>query len=163
MWISKVKEQNSPLKLLLIEDNPGDVLLAQQALEEGVDLRYRLDVVTDGDSAIRYLFRLGEYTDADIPDLIFLDLNLPRRNGKEILARIKQDSVLKFIPVIIFSTSESEQDIQSSFNLLADNYVVKPFSYTDFVVLISQIVHYWNGRLGKPEHRNRHQFVKRIA
>lgn len=163
MWIRKTIETYNSVNLLLVDDNPGDVLLAKEALKEGLDIPYRLNVVTDGDAAVRYLFRIGEYTKVDIPDIIFLDLNLPKRDGKEILARIKQDESLKRIPVIIFSTSESEHDIQSSFNLHADNYVVKPMSYNDFVILIAQVVHQWRGKAGNPSMRNRQHFVKRIA
>lgn len=163
MWIRKTTDVCTAVKLLLIEDNPGDVLLAKEALREGLNIPYQLNVVTDGDAAIRYLFRIGEYAQMDTPDIVFLDLNLPKRDGKEILARVKQDKFLKTIPVIIFSTSEAEHDIQSSFNLQADNYVVKPMSYNDFVILISQVVLQWRGKSGNSSVRNRKQFVKRIA
>lgn len=149
--------------ILLVEDNPGDILLAKEALKEGVDLPYTLHATTDGEEALKYLFQPEQYEDAVLPSLIFLDLNIPKRDGKEVLARIKADHKLKQIPVIIFSTSESERDILSTYELKADSYVVKPVDFGEFVKIISHIVEFWNRALPDAEPLPLNQFVKRSA
>src|SRR5205085_288597 len=103
-----------PAEILLIEDNEGDIRLTQEVLKEG-KVRNRLSVVRDGEEALNFLHRQNQYSDAPRPDLILLDLNLPRRDGREVLAEIKQDAHLRIIPVIVLTTSNSEQDVMSAY------------------------------------------------
>lgn len=105
--------QGKTVEILLVEDNPGDVLLMEEALQEGKMLN-NLHVVTNGDEALDYLYREGEYKDAPRPDLIMLDLNLPKKDGREVLAEIKNDPALMSIPVVVITTSKSEEDIAKS-------------------------------------------------
>jgi CheY-like chemotaxis protein len=128
----------SPIEVLLIEDDPGDVLMTQEAFEEH-KLRNRLTVVSDGAEALAYLRREGQYTDAVVPDLILLDLNLPRRDGREVLEEIKQDEVLRRIPVVVLTTSQADEDILRSYQLHANAYVTKPVDFERFISVVRQI------------------------
>ncbi|MFC0526558.1 response regulator [Phytohabitans kaempferiae] len=128
----------SPIEVLLIEDDPGDVLMTQEAFEEH-KLRNTLTVVTDGDAALAYLRREGEYKDAVAPDLILLDLNLPRRDGREVLAEIKKDDRLGRIPVVVLTTSQADEDILRSYELHANAYVTKPVDFDRFIAVVRQI------------------------
>jgi CheY-like chemotaxis protein len=128
----------SPIEVLLIEDDPGDVLMTQEAFEEH-KLRNKLTVVTDGDAALSYLRREGEYKDAVVPDLILLDLNLPRRDGREVLAEIKKDDRLGRIPVVVLTTSQADEDIMRSYELHANAYVTKPVDFDRFIAVVRQI------------------------
>lgn len=132
------------MKILLVEDNPGDILLAQEALKEGVKTPCELIVVNDGEQALKYLFKQSPYEHVTAPDLIFLDLNIPRINGRDVLKKIKNDDFLRVIPVIVFSTSEADYDIRSSYECRANCYVAKPIDFEDFVSVISNIVNYWS-------------------
>src|SRR5581483_7391155 len=114
-----------PLELLLAEDNPGDVRLTRDALRES-RIRINLNVVTDGEEAMAYLRRLGPYTRAVRPDLILLDLNMPRKDGREVLKEMRNEPDLECIPVVIFTSSEAEDDIVSCYKLRANSYVSKP-------------------------------------
>ena len=128
----------SPIEVLLVEDDPGDVLMTQEAFEEH-KLRNRLTVVPDGDEALAYLRREGRYADAVTPDLILLDLNLPRRDGREVLAEIKEDERLGSIPVVILTTSQADEDILRSYQLHANAYVTKPVDFDRFISVVRQI------------------------
>jgi CheY-like chemotaxis protein len=128
----------SPIEVLLVEDDPGDVLMTQEAFEEH-KLRNRLNVVSDGAAALAYLRQEGEYADAVSPDLILLDLNLPRRDGREVLAEIKRDEQLCRIPVVILTTSQAEEDILRSYQLHANAYVTKPVDFERFISVVRQI------------------------
>ncbi|WP_320069263.1 response regulator [Micromonospora sp. RTGN7] len=128
----------SPIEVLLVEDDPGDVLMTQEAFEEH-KLRNRLTVVSDGDEALAYLRREGQYADAVLPDLILLDLNLPRRDGREVLEEIKQDEQLCRIPVVVLTTSQADEDILRSYQLHANAYVTKPVDFDRFIAVIRQI------------------------
>jgi CheY-like chemotaxis protein len=128
----------SPIEVLLVEDDPGDVLMTQEAFEEH-KLRNNLTVVTDGDAALAYLRREGEYEDAVPPDLILLDLNLPRRDGREVLAEIKKDERLGRIPVVVLTTSQADEDILRSYELHANAYVTKPVDFDRFIAVVRQI------------------------
>jgi CheY-like chemotaxis protein len=128
----------SPIEVLLIEDDPGDVLMTQEAFDEH-KLRNKLTVVTDGDAALSYLRREGEYKDAVVPDLILLDLNLPRRDGREVLAEIKKDDRLGRIPVVVLTTSQADEDIMRSYELHANAYVTKPVDFDRFIAVVRQI------------------------
>ena len=125
------------INVLLVEDDPGDVLMTREAFEEY--LNNRLDVVNDGAEAIAYLRREGEYADAPRPDLILLDLNLPRRDGREVLAEIKNDPELHQIPVVVLTTSQADEDILSSYQLHANAYVTKPVDFDSFIQVVRQI------------------------
>ena len=127
-----------PVHVLLVEDDPGDVLMTKEAFEY-YKLRNVLHVVTDGEQALHFLRRTGGYADAPRPGLILLDLNLPRLDGLEVLAELKADPVLKVIPVVILTTSQAEQDILRSYALHANAYVSKPVDFETFMEVIRQI------------------------
>ena len=129
------------INVLLVEDDPGDVLMTREAFEEY--LHNRLDVVNDGAEAIAYLRREGEYADAPRPDLILLDLNLPRRDGREVLAEVKADVNLRTIPVIVLTTSQADEDVLKSYQLHANAYVTKPVDFDGFIDAIRQIDHFF--------------------
>ena len=136
------KGGNEPFEILLVEDNPGDVRLTEEALKEA-DINTRLISVVDGEEALSYLKRQAEYSGARQPDLIFLDLNLPRRNGLEVLEEIKSDEELKYIPVVIITSSEAEHDIVKSYDLHANCYITKPVDFDEFSNVIQSIVKFW--------------------
>jgi CheY-like chemotaxis protein len=131
-----------PIEILLIEDNPGDVRLIEEALREG-KLHNHLSVVEDGEQALQFLRRLHPYGTAPGPDLIMLDLNLPVLDGREVLAEIKADPVLRRIPVVVLTTSESEQDILKSYDLQANCYITKPVDLDEFIEVVRTIEHFW--------------------
>ena len=126
------------IDVLLVEDDPGDVVMTEEAFEHH-RLANRLHVVDDGVKAIEFLRRQGEYADAPRPGLILLDLNLPRKDGREVLADIKSDPALCDIPVVVLTTSAAEQDVLRSYKLHANAYVTKPVNFTRFVEVIRQI------------------------
>jgi CheY-like chemotaxis protein len=124
--------------VLLVEDDPGDVLMTREAFEHN-KIRNVLHVVTDGEQALQFLHRAGDYADVPRPGLILLDLNLPRKDGLEVLAELKADPVLKVIPVVILTTSQAEEDILRSYALHANAYVSKPVDFERFMDVIRQI------------------------
>jgi CheY-like chemotaxis protein len=128
----------APIEVLLVEDDPGDVLMTQEAFEEH-KVRNHLAVVNDGAEAIAYLRREGRYADAPRPDLVLLDLNLPRRDGREVLAEIKTDPHLRQIPVVVLTTSQADEDIVRSYELHANAYVTKPVDFDRFIEVVRQI------------------------
>lgn len=132
------EQPTHPLDVLLVEDDPGDVLIAREALS-AAKVDTELTVVNDGAAAIDYLRHRGEYTKAARPDLILLDLNLPRRSGHEVLEEIKNDPDLRQIPVVVLSTSISIDDIRKSYDLHANVYVAKPVDFDDFAGVVRQI------------------------
>ena len=131
-----------PVEILLVEDNPGDVELTIEALKEG-KVANTLHVCFDGVEAIDYLRRRGKYEKATRPDLILLDLNLPRKDGREVLADIKVDDQLKHIPVVVLTTSEAEADIVKSYALHANCYICKPVDLTQFIRVVKSIDEFW--------------------
>ena len=131
-----------PADFLLVEDNPGDVRLTQEALKSH-KVQNNLHVVTDGEEAMAFLRRQGKYKDAPRPDIILLDLNLPKKDGREVLAEIKSDSSLKTIPVVIITSSEAEQDVIKSYNLNANCYVTKPVDLDQFIKVVQSINDFW--------------------
>ena len=131
-----------PIDILLVEDNPGDADLAREALEGG-KIKNNLFVVHDGETAMDFLFKAGPYTDMPRPDLILLDLNLPRKDGREVLSDIKSHKDLKRIPVVILTTSKSEEDILKSYNLHANCYITKPIDLNQFVKVVRSIENFW--------------------
>lgn len=131
-----------PIEILLVEDNPGDADLARVALENG-KLKNNLYVVDDGEKAMAFLRREGDYADMPRPDLILLDLNLPKKDGREVLAEIKADESLKRIPVVILTTSAAEEDILKSYNLHANCYITKPIDLAQFIHVVRSIETFW--------------------
>jgi chemotaxis family two-component system response regulator Rcp1 len=139
-----VTEANTgrPVEILLVEDNPGDVRLTMEALRDG-KVRNRLHVVDDGEKAMAFLRRQGGYPTAPRPDVILLDLNLPRKDGREVLTEIKQDPDLKRIPVVVLTSSEAEQDILRAYNLHANCYITKPVDLEKFLAVVKSIEAFW--------------------
>jgi len=133
-----------PIEILLVEDNPGDIRLTKEALKEGKVLN-TLTVVQDGVEALTCLRRQGRYTDAKRPDLILLDLNLPKKDGREVLAEIKDDEALKLIPVVVLTTSQDERDVLKSYGLHANCYITKPVELEQFISVVRAIEHFWLG------------------
>jgi CheY-like chemotaxis protein len=130
------------IEILLVEDNPGDIRLTQEVLKEG-KIHNHLNVVEDGEKAIAFLNRIEPYINAPLPDLILLDLNLPRRNGLEVLGIIKTNEALKHIPVVVFTTSQAEEDITSAYNLHANCYITKPIDLEQFTKSVKSIEDFW--------------------
>jgi CheY-like chemotaxis protein len=127
-----------PIEVLLVEDDPGDVLMTQEAFEEH-KVRNKLNVVQDGEEALAYLRREGKYAEAPRPDLVLLDLNLPRVDGREVLQVIKEDQELRRIPVVVLTTSQADEDILRSYSLHANAYVTKPVDFDSFIAVVRQI------------------------
>jgi chemotaxis family two-component system response regulator Rcp1 len=130
------------IRILLVEDNPGDVRLTQEALR-GAKVANDLQVVGDGEAAIEYLRRRGRYVDAPRPDIVLLDLNLPRLDGREVLMDIKSDPDLAKIPIIILTSSTAERDIHSAYELHANCYISKPVDFTEFIEAVRSLEGFW--------------------
>lgn len=135
-------EPIAAIELLLVEDNAADVRLTEEALKEG-RVRNNLHVVRDGVEALEFLRREGKYRDAPRPDLILLDLNLPRKDGREVLSEIKQDPDLRLIPVVVLTTSSTEADIMRSYKLHANCYITKPVDLEQFFKVVRSIDDFW--------------------
>lgn len=136
-------QANFPLiNILLVEDNPGDIRLTKEVLKEG-KIRNNLSVVTDGEEALLFLKKIGQYKGAFTPDIILLDLNLPKKDGREVLSQIKEDPVLKLIPVIVLTTSDAEQDIMNMYAHHANCYITKPVDFHQFINVIRSIENFW--------------------
>ncbi len=131
-----------PIDILLIEDSPADVRLTREALKEARVLN-ALHVVQDGIAALAFLRKQGQYAGSPRPDLILLDLNLPKKDGREVLAEIKQDEDLKRIPVVVLTTSRAEEDVVRSYNLHANAYVAKPVDLAQFLHVIRSLEEFW--------------------
>ena len=127
-----------PIEVLLVEDDPGDVLMTRDAFEEH-KLRITLHVVSNGVDAMHFLRKVAPYAQSPTPDLILLDLNLPRMDGREVLAEIKLDEALRRIPVVVLTTSDAEEDVLRSYNLHANAYVAKPVDFEQFVHVVRQV------------------------
>jgi len=131
-----------PILILLVEDNPRDVQLAEEALKES-KLHVELSVTNDGEEALKYLYKKEEYAEARTPDLILLDLNLPKVDGREVLKEVKSDPSLKSIPVVVLTTSTAEEDILKSYNLHANCYITKPVDFDKFIEVVQYIHEFW--------------------
>ncbi len=131
-----------PIEILLIEDNPGDVDLTKEALQDA-KVRNRLHVVDDGAKAVDFLYKKGEYADVPRPDIILLDLNLPKKDGRQVLEEIKADPQLAEIPVVILTTSQAEEDIIRSYQLHANCYITKPVDFKQFMHVVKSIEEFW--------------------
>jgi CheY-like chemotaxis protein len=126
------------IQILLVEDDPGDVLMTREAFEDN-KVANQLHVVYDGTSALEFLRKQGEHAEAPTPDLILLDLNLPRMDGREVLAEVKNDPLLRQIPVVVLTTSEAEEDVLRSYALHANAYVTKPVDFERFIEVVRKI------------------------
>jgi len=133
---------DTAIKILLVEDNPGDVRLTLEALKEG-KVNNDINVVNDGVEALAFLRKEGQYANTQRPDVILLDLNLPKKDGYEVLAEIKQDSDLKRIPVVILTTSEAERDILQTYYMHANCYITKPVDLDQFITVVKSIETFW--------------------
>jgi chemotaxis family two-component system response regulator Rcp1 len=131
-----------PIEILLVEDSPGDARLAMEALKEA-KVRNTLYWVKDGVEAMEFLHRQGEYSDAPRPDVILLDLNLPRKDGREVLSEVKSDKNLRRIPVVILTISTDEQDILRSYDTYANCYITKPLDLNSFMDVVKSIEDFW--------------------
>ncbi len=131
-----------PIEILLVEDNPGDVRLTMEALKDG-KVYNKLHVARDGMEAMAFLHREGKYADAPHPDLILLDLDLPKKDGREVLAEIKEDPTLKHVPVVVLTGSKAEEDILKTYNLHANCYITKPIGLEQFIMVVKSIENFW--------------------
>jgi chemotaxis family two-component system response regulator Rcp1 len=141
-----------PIEILLVEDNPADVRLTVESLKEGKVCNI-LHVVEDGEEAISFLQKKGKYADKPHPDLIILDLNLPKKSGHEVLAEIKGDDELKRIPVVVLSASKAEKDIHRSYSLHANCYITKPVDLDQFIHVIKSVNSFWFSIVKLPPHK----------
>ena len=132
----------TPIEILLVEDSPSDIDLTREALED-TRVANNLSVVTDGVEALAFLRREGRYAEAPHPDLILLDLNLPKKDGREVLAEIKADPNLRRIPVVVMTSSDDEKDILAAYNLHVNCYVTKPVDLDQFIGVVKSIEHFW--------------------
>ena len=132
----------TPIEILLVEDNPGDVRLTREVLREG-KVRNTLRVAEDGEEAMAMLHRRGPHTDAPRPDVILLDLNLPKKDGRQVLAEIKADPELHRIPVVVLTTSKAEEDVLKSYDLNANCYISKPVDLDQFIQVVRTIENFW--------------------
>jgi len=144
-------DQAQPIQILLVEDDPGDVLITREALEQS-KVANDLHCVSDGEEAIQYLRQEGEYAGVGVPDLILLDLNLPRRDGREVLAEVKADPALRRIPVVVLTTSQAEEDVLRSYDLHANAYVTKPVDFEQFVQVVRQVDDFFFTVVRLPNH-----------
>ena len=131
-----------PAEVLLVEDNPADIRLTREAMKEGHMLNH-LHVVTDGEQALQFLTRQPPYEDAPRPDLVLLDLNLPKKSGREVLAEIKQDPDLMSIPIVVLTTSRADEDVASTYELRANCFITKPVDLDKFIHVVQQIESFW--------------------
>lgn len=137
-----MQTQSRQIEILLVEDNAGDVLLTKKAFEKA-KLANNILVAKDGDIALQMLRKQGEYGDIPTPDLVLLDINLPRINGHEVLVEIKNDELLKRIPVVMLTSSKAEQDVLSTYDLHANSFIVKPINLQSFYEVVNAIEQFW--------------------
>ncbi|MGH1485655.1 MAG: response regulator [Cellvibrionaceae bacterium] len=142
-----------PIEVLLVEDNPGDIELTREALSAG-KLINNIHVVEDGEEALDFLYQEKQYVNVSRPDLILLDLNLPKLNGREVLAKIKSNPELSSIPVVILSSSEDADDIEKAYSLSANSFVTKPVRVNDFVRVAQTLEDFWIGIVKLPSLKN---------
>jgi CheY-like chemotaxis protein len=142
-WLGDQHPDARPIEILLVEDNPGDVRMAVEALKD-CRVANNLSVVEDGVEALCYLRGLDSYAGSPRPDLILLDLNLPRKDGHQVLAEIKTDHELRLIPVVVLTTSENERDVQRAYDLNANCYITKPTGLEQFVTVMKSIQYFWS-------------------
>lgn len=134
--------KTTAVSILMAEDDIEDQMLIREALEAS-DINYKLNVVNDGEELVDYLNQRGDYTEVMLPSIVLLDLNMPRKNGHEALAEIKSNPNLRQIPIIVLTTSDSEDDIKSSYDLGVSSYICKPVTFAKLVELVNTLGHYW--------------------
>jgi len=149
----KFSKRIRPVEILLVEDNPGDVRLTKEAMKEAKIFNI-LNVVEDGVEALAYLRKKGKFKDVNRPDIILLDLNLPKKNGREVLTEIKQDINLKQIPVVILTVSKAEEDIIKTYELHANCFITKPVDLDQFVKVVKSIEDFWFSIVKLPPNKN---------
>ncbi len=142
-------KEEEKIEILLIEDNPGDVRLIREGLK-GSTIVGHISVVEDGEAAMEFLYRKGRFAEAPVPDIILLDLNLPKKDGREVLAEIKQNDELKRIPVVVLTSSQAEQDITMTYELHANCYLTKPLDLSEFNTMIHSFEQFWLARVVFP-------------
>ncbi|MGI8742639.1 MAG: response regulator [Bryobacteraceae bacterium] len=147
--MAQPSRKRQPVDVLLVEDNPGDVRLTQEALKEGT-LSVNLSVASDGVEALEFLRQTGKFAAAPRPALILLDLNLPRKSGREVLSEIKNDPDLKKIPVLVMTTSTAQQDIARAYSLNANCYIAKPLELEEFIAVVQSIEDFWLTKASLP-------------
>jgi two-component system, chemotaxis family, response regulator Rcp1 len=135
-------EMGKPIEILMVEDSPGDVRLVQEAFKEA-KVRNTMNIVGDGVEAMAYLRKEGKYQEAARPDLVLLDLNLPKKDGREVLSEVKADEGLKSIPVVVLTVSKSEEDILKSYDLHANAFITKPVDFNQFLKAVKSIEEFW--------------------
>ncbi len=140
--IKNASEPGRPIEIMLVEDSPGDVRLTIEALKEGKVINH-LQVARDGQEAMDMLYRKGEHANAPRPDIILLDLNLPKKDGREVLAEIKSDDTLRAIPVVVLTMSKAEEDILKTYQHYANCYITKPIAMDQFLKTMNQIENFW--------------------
>ena len=145
-----LSKTSRPIEILLVEDNPGDVFLTKKAFEK-TKMANHMMVATDGEMALEMLYKKGEYSDLNSPDIILLDLNLPKKDGREILEEVKQDPKLKRIPVVVLTSSKAERDIVATYDLHASSYIVKPVDLSKFAQIVESIENFWFSIVVLPE------------
>lgn len=145
-------KNGSTVEILLVDDSTGDVRLAQEALKDAKVVN-KIHVASDGVEALAFLRREGQYTDAPRPDLILLDLNMPRMDGREVLVEIKKDPSLRRIPVVVLTTSDAEQDVLKTYDLHANCYVTKPIDFEQFIAVLRSIEDFWLTIVKLPQRR----------
>lgn len=141
----------SPVRILVVDDDPGDVLMIEEALEDS-DVEKVIDVVNDGQEAMEFLRREGRHTEAHRPDVILLDLNMPRMDGRQVLGEVKQDEDLRTIPIVVLTTSNADTDIVGSYTLQANAYVTKPIDLDDFNDVVRRIDEFFGRVVVLPKH-----------
>jgi len=140
---------DKPVEILLVEDNAGDVGLIEEVFEE-TKIRYNLHVAEDGEEAILFLYGEGKFLGSLLPDIVLLDLNLPKKDGREVLKEIKENETLKKIPVVILTTSQAEKDILRAYELHANAYINKPLDFDQFIDVVKSIANFWLGIVRLP-------------
>jgi len=151
--MSESSKGREPADILLVEDNPGDVRLTREAFEEG-GIANTLHVVRDGVAALDFLYQRGDHADAPRPDIVLLDLNLPRKSGEEVLVEIRGDEELGCIPVIVLTSSEAEEDVVKSYELHANAYLTKPVDPECFIETVRSFQSFWLSVVRLPPHRD---------
>jgi CheY-like chemotaxis protein len=142
--------KNKPITILLVEDNPGDIRLVQETFKEG-KVGNQIEIVKNGEEAIKYLQQRGDYSQAPKPGMILLDLNLPKKNGIEVLAEIKSDPQLRKIPVVVLTASQADEDVVKAYNGHANCYLTKPIDLDDFMNVVQAIKSFWLNIVQLPE------------
>ena len=149
MTLDPLRSRRDPFQILLVEDDPGDALITREALESS-PLAHELNVVVNGEEAIAYLRKTGEFRHVTSPDLVLLDLNLPRVDGRQVLAEVKGDPVLRSLPIVVLTTSDAESDVARTYELHANAYITKPVDYVRFHEVVCRIDEFFSSIVRLP-------------